>query len=635
MFYSHTFLARKGPLGTVWCAAHLQHKLKKSHYTSTDIPSTVDRIIFPEVPIALRMSGHLLLGVVRIYAKKVYYLQRDCDYVQMSLKNAFRHIDVNLPENATHAQINAVTYPETYALDAVGIDDDFTIVNESQDNHLRSQEDITLRDQYHAEQELYVRIMFDDDIIPDSFQPEQWDEGDAMQIDIPPEVHTVQDAEGLNRNGEQLGRSEGESLAPHEVMRDHQDNTVHLSSPILRPHIEHVDPNLDTIHSTPKDTPEKETDTLQSIDASTPVDPHQPPQHDGPSSPPTEAHVGSGSFANVSPNELELRPTSPRENPQPQQRKRKRKQYFDESLVLTNEYLKKALNDCSDLVKKKKKMPCSDLELWRFREKKKKIEEVFSEPLISGMCVNLENLHSKDFISSNMRLLVREEAQPGFGAAGSHAHVFDVGEETERIRSVDLDPGLNFEQLFPSSPPLVPPSHGIAETSASPRIPSLVSEPRFGTTDTQSDMGMSTRSIGMDMETPNLNFEGQDDDVGTALSDIPEWRNSMEPDELSFLEQDDNSPSDSQGARTGGSMSARTRAVAEYLKNHSPLSKLSEGPEDLNLSTILEGKQRKLCARMFYETLVLKNHGLIDVKQDEPYGDIILKLTPTFSTTIT
>lgn len=29
MFYSHTFLARKGPLGTVWCAAHLQHSLKK------------------------------------------------------------------------------------------------------------------------------------------------------------------------------------------------------------------------------------------------------------------------------------------------------------------------------------------------------------------------------------------------------------------------------------------------------------------------------------------------------------------------------------------------------------------------------------------------------------------------------
>lgn len=41
MFYSQTYLARKGPLGTVWCAAHLQHRLRKSHYTSTDISSTV------------------------------------------------------------------------------------------------------------------------------------------------------------------------------------------------------------------------------------------------------------------------------------------------------------------------------------------------------------------------------------------------------------------------------------------------------------------------------------------------------------------------------------------------------------------------------------------------------------------
>lgn len=41
MFYSQTFLGRKGPLGTVWCAAHLQHRLKKSHYTSTNIPKTV------------------------------------------------------------------------------------------------------------------------------------------------------------------------------------------------------------------------------------------------------------------------------------------------------------------------------------------------------------------------------------------------------------------------------------------------------------------------------------------------------------------------------------------------------------------------------------------------------------------
>lgn len=47
------------------------------------------------------------------------------------------------------------------------------------------------------------------------------------------------------------------------------------------------------------------------------------------------------------------------------------------------------------------------------------------------------------------------------------------------------------------------------------------------------------------------------------------------------------------------------RAVAQYLKDHSPLSKFPDGPsEEINLSAILEGRRRKLCARMFYETLV-------------------------------
>ncbi|WVZ00275.1 hypothetical protein V8G54_026344 [Vigna mungo] len=89
MFYSQTFLARKGPLSTVWIAAHLQHRLKKSHYTTTDIPSTVLRIMDPGVPIALRMSGHLLLGVVRIYSKKVEYLHQDCKDALTGLHKAF------------------------------------------------------------------------------------------------------------------------------------------------------------------------------------------------------------------------------------------------------------------------------------------------------------------------------------------------------------------------------------------------------------------------------------------------------------------------------------------------------------------------------------------------------------------
>ncbi|MQL92836.1 hypothetical protein Taro_025471, partial [Colocasia esculenta] len=122
MFYSHTFLAKKGPLGTVWIAAHLQHKLRKSHVAVTDISSTVDCIMFPEVPIALRLSGHLLLGVVRIYSKKVDYLYHDCNEVLSQMRTMFASVHVNLPEDADRATFQAVTLPDTFELDALEFD---------------------------------------------------------------------------------------------------------------------------------------------------------------------------------------------------------------------------------------------------------------------------------------------------------------------------------------------------------------------------------------------------------------------------------------------------------------------------------------------------------------------------------
>lgn len=71
MFYSNQILARKGPLGLVWIAAHMDRQLKRQQINSTSIPASVDTLLDPEVPLALRLSGQLLLGVVRIYARKV------------------------------------------------------------------------------------------------------------------------------------------------------------------------------------------------------------------------------------------------------------------------------------------------------------------------------------------------------------------------------------------------------------------------------------------------------------------------------------------------------------------------------------------------------------------------------------
>ena len=47
---------------------------------------TAESILTPGVPVALRMSGHLLLGLAKIYQLQVNYLYVDCNSVISKIK---------------------------------------------------------------------------------------------------------------------------------------------------------------------------------------------------------------------------------------------------------------------------------------------------------------------------------------------------------------------------------------------------------------------------------------------------------------------------------------------------------------------------------------------------------------------
>ena len=90
MFYSQIILAKKGPLAKVWMAAHWDSKkLGRPAVFSANVADLTDSIVHPTTPLALRVSGHLLLGVVRIYSQKVTYLYQDCTEAMVKLKMAF------------------------------------------------------------------------------------------------------------------------------------------------------------------------------------------------------------------------------------------------------------------------------------------------------------------------------------------------------------------------------------------------------------------------------------------------------------------------------------------------------------------------------------------------------------------
>jgi len=197
MFYAHFVLAKKGPLARIWLAAHWDKKLTKAHVYETNIESSVEGIMQPKVKMALRTSGHLLLGVVRIYSRKAKYLLADCNEAFVKIKMAFRPGMVDLPEDKREAAMNAITLPDVFHdfdtampdLDDVDIDSQFTL------NQTRAEE-ITMREDYGN-----ITLTTGDDGFGDSM--------DHMELEEPRSPEMLRDASHM---GENFGSIGGEDI---------------------------------------------------------------------------------------------------------------------------------------------------------------------------------------------------------------------------------------------------------------------------------------------------------------------------------------------------------------------------------------------------------------------------------------
>ncbi|KAL6967036.1 hypothetical protein U1Q18_032835 [Sarracenia purpurea var. burkii] len=135
-------------------------------------------------------------------------------------------------------------------------------------------------------------------------------------------------------------------------------------------------------------------------------------------------------------------------------------------------------------------------------------------------------------------------------------------------------------------------------------------EPQLGTTvgnevQPAPDRTASIGTFESEMETPTT-FKGRQLGLeNTGLSDIPEVMNSAEANDLNFLAVEDYTPTKLQRTQGVETLSGTTRKVAQYLKGKSSTTPSSEELSgNLILNKLLEGKSRKVCARMFFETLV-------------------------------
>ncbi|OMP04420.1 hypothetical protein CCACVL1_02164 [Corchorus capsularis] len=143
MFSSKCLVSKKGPLGAIWVAAYFFKKLKKSQIFETDIASSVDNILQDQLEIlAYRVLAYLLLGVVRIYSKKVEYLSDDCEEVLKKINEFVVREKNKAKKEALRASCFSITRPVTFDLDAF----DLEILEDTSRDNVVPREEITLKD---------------------------------------------------------------------------------------------------------------------------------------------------------------------------------------------------------------------------------------------------------------------------------------------------------------------------------------------------------------------------------------------------------------------------------------------------------------------------------------------------------
>ncbi|XP_011076663.1 sister chromatid cohesion 1 protein 1 [Sesamum indicum] len=119
MFYSHQLLARKAPLGQIWMAATMHAKIHRRKLDKLNIIKICEQILNPSVPMALRLSGILMGGVVIVYERKVKLLYDDVTRLLVEINEAWKVKSApsdltRLPKGKSQAKYEAITLPPNH-----------------------------------------------------------------------------------------------------------------------------------------------------------------------------------------------------------------------------------------------------------------------------------------------------------------------------------------------------------------------------------------------------------------------------------------------------------------------------------------------------------------------------------------
>ncbi|AQK44413.1 sister chromatid cohesion 1 protein 2 [Zea mays] len=283
--------------------------------------------------------------------------------------------------------------------------------------------------------------------------------------------------------------------------------------------------------------------------------------------------------------------------------------FDDEGTVLLNEMLRGAIEDASDLVQQRRKAPHTHLDIWRVA-KLGSLSYTFMDPLIPYQTsIPLARVTAPEAPKSSYEESVKARRRLSYEQSESIHVCKDTG-STERENTLDTSRKRKLKEPIDSEVRVD------CQTESWP----VQDEVCTCNEDTIKEKSAQVKADEPSSKVPLKN--GLHESENQILLHTEVLNAAVDNIDENIIVDEGHSTDE------GLQNSTRTRKIASILHQLFLDQKRKEGTTTLSLSQVLEGTKRKIAALFFYETLVLKNRGLVEVKQEHHYDDIILSETP-------
>ncbi|CAN6874825.1 unnamed protein product [Brassica oleracea] len=597
-------------------AATLHAKINRKKLNKLDIIQICEEILNPSVPMALRLSGILMGGVVIVYERKVKLLFDDVTRLLVEINGAWRTKAVPdptlLPKGRTHARKEAVTLPEKDEADF----GDF--------EQTRSQ--LPKFPNFMDFQQSYISMRLDE-----------------------PNVNDIPEQEDLHQ-------AAAENITLFEYHASYQTNTETYDR-FERFDIEGDDETQLNFNS-------REGAQIPPTLIPSPPRHHDFPEGGNPTSPQPQEQQEHGRdvFAEQT-GEQNIPDREDQDIPRPTKKRARRTATsamdYEQTIIAGNQY-QSWLQDTSHILlrgKKRKARGPASPSFEVTKRMKMPLTQLFQEHVDGSYPPQLMELWSKcthplqATTSETGRPDLSAEQSPGFVQErmqyhhqtdhhqGTETSFQNLGSPAERLRNVLAEKDGSIEGLMAKSRASA--ENNNRQAAADISVTPLYSgdDVRSMPSSTPSARGAASINIEINSNSRRLTRKRQHSSPRRGLEPVAEdrtWEHRAYDFEFSMLPEKGGFTADNEVlAETGPTQTQKpvtthtdekiTDSIKSHLKTH---FETPGAPQVESLNKLAVGMKRNAAAQLFYQSCVLATRGVIKVEQTQPYGDILIARGP-------